>query len=115
MNNKSNNNLLSLYPAFSFLKWMKKINIVSLPVQNLFFTIFFILLLSLSSYLDKSLILDEPNIGLFQHPAIWMFFLIQAIVPFFISKSIESFLNMPKWKYNIIPNLFLIIILSPNY
>ena len=106
MNNKSNNNLLSLYPAFSFLKWMKKINIVSLPVQNLFFTIFFILLLSLSSYLDKSLILDEPNIGLFQHPAIWMFFLIQAIVPFFISKSIESFLNMPKWKYNIISKSF---------
>lgn len=99
-------NLLSNYPAFNYLSWMKKLNIHSIPVRNLIVTLFFVGLIVLASYVDHSFYLGEPNIGLLQHPAIWFFFLIQAIVPFALSKSINRFLNMYNWKHSIIKHSF---------
>ena len=46
--------------------------------------------------------MDTPNIGLFQHPAIWFFFIIQMTVPFALNKSVERFLDMYNWKHSII-------------
>ncbi|MGH1388509.1 hypothetical protein [Kordia sp.] len=99
-------NLLNNYPAFRYLNWMKKIGIHSIPAQNLILTLFFVITITISSYLDQSYLLDKPNIGLFQHPVIWFFFIIQVLIPFALNTSITRFLNMSNWKHSIIKVLF---------
>jgi hypothetical protein len=95
-------NLLGNYPAFRYLNWMRKLNINSIPMQNLVLTLFFIVMIVLSSFLDRSFFLNNPNIGLFQHPVIWFFFIIQATIPFALHKSVARFLDMYNWKHSII-------------
>ena len=58
--------------------------------------------MTFSSFIDNSFFLNSPNIGLFQHPSIWTFFLIQALVPFSLQQSTKRFLRMPHWKNSII-------------
>ncbi len=77
------------YPIFRFIKRITFFTRRAIVYKSLLWTILFCLGILLGSLLDGTLILSGENWGLLQHPTIWAFFFIQAIVPFSINFSLK--------------------------
>jgi hypothetical protein len=90
------------YGPFKLFKIFKVVGVNSFLLQNLIVGIFFFFTFLLSAFLDKSFILPGENIGLLEHPSIWIFLALQILLPFTQSKAIKIFYEIPHWDNQII-------------
>jgi hypothetical protein len=89
--------VLYKYPVFRTGKKISFFFKKSFVAQSLYLGFLFTLLIIIASIIDKTLILEEKNIGLLEHPTIWTFIIIQIYVPILIKNSISKlFLFMQK-------------------
>lgn len=106
LNSKVGTILLS-YRAFNIFKLIDKIGINSVQFQNLSFVLAIVIFIILAAIIDNVLILSNNNIGLLEHPSIWAFIAIQAIVPSALLQSVKNFITIPKWSKLNLPLDFL--------
>lgn len=83
------NKIYDAYPVFKLNKvvglFKKRPEIQSLAVIVVFF-----LLIVLASLIDHTFLLPGTGIGLFEHPTIWTFLILQAIIPFTFKKTVGN-------------------------
>ena len=87
---KDKDGVLASYPV---LKYVNQINLFkgkTVATNFLVVTGLMTIAIIAASFFDKSLFLTGNNLGLFEHPTIWTFIIIQAITPFRIEKSVNS-------------------------
>lgn len=85
--------LFAYYLPFRTIGRIGWISKKSIPIQSLFITLFFAIVIILASIFDKTLILDSNNRGLLEHPTIWTFLILQGLIPFALIKSINKLLS----------------------
>lgn len=90
--NESPNTVFKSYPVFRFIAWITSFLKWSLDKRALLLTGIFIALTILASSIDHTFTMIGTDLGLIQHPAIWMFFIIQAVIPFSICIALTRFL-----------------------
>ncbi len=84
------NKIYEAYPVFKFNKAIRLFN--NHPErQALVVTAIFFLLIILASFIDHTFHLPGTDIGLFEHPAIWTFLILQAIIPLVFKKAVSNF------------------------
>jgi hypothetical protein len=82
------------YPIFIYLKMFNIFGRKRFADKSLFFTLLFGVLFVIASFFDRTLFMGDKNIGLFEHPTIWSFIILQAIIPYSISKTINGFYRL---------------------
>lgn len=61
---------------------------------NAYIALLFALVLTIAAKLDQTIFLDEHPVGFLEHPAIFVFLLSQAVLPFFVERGLVSFLRL---------------------
>lgn len=81
------------YPVFKGINQIIFFSKKNIAYKSLFITFFLLSLIVLSSFLDHSLILPGRDIGLIEHPVIWSFIIIQAVIPFSVNSAVTELSN----------------------
>jgi hypothetical protein len=80
---------LKYYPVFRLVDYIIPIKRLGVSWKFLIVTICITVFVLVGSTIDKTLIMKGPDIGLFQHPAIWTFLIGQVIACFSVSLSVK--------------------------
>jgi hypothetical protein len=91
------NAVLYHYPVFSFTKKIDFIFRKSVIRQSLFVWIFTIIAIIGASALDHTFVLGGKDVGLFEHPTIWMFLLIQILIPVVFKNAVGKLFDFFKY------------------
>lgn len=83
------NKIYDAYPVFKFNKTVRVFRNHS-ERQSVVVTAVFALLVALASWIDHTFLLPGTGIGLFEHPAIWTFLILQAVIPFVFKKTVNN-------------------------
>ncbi len=83
------NKIYDSYPVFKFNQVVRLFK--NRPEkQSLVVTLVFVLLIILASSIDHTFLLAGTDIGLFEHPTIWTFLILQAIIPYIFKKAVDN-------------------------
>lgn len=89
------NKIFDAYPIFRFNKLVRVFK-THPERQSLLFTTVILVLIILASLIDHTFLLPGVDIGLFEHPTIWTFLIIQAILPFVFKKAVVNLFDFLK-------------------
>ncbi len=78
------------YPAFRLGKRVAFFFRESVIKQSVFLGALFFVFFIIGALIDQTLIMKGRDVGLFEHPTIWAFLVIQMTAPYFFKKSIEK-------------------------
>ena len=80
---------LSGYPTLRFFPEQ-----VSFPKLNAYIALAFALLFAIAVKIDGTIYIDGRPVGFVEHPAIFVFLLSQAVLPFFVERGLRSFFQL---------------------
>lgn len=84
--------VLRWYPPFAFtLTARRRFSVTSPGRANTVVAIVFGAAFLVAAYCEKTLIMNGPSVGLLEHPGIWVFLVAQVIIPWTVTRSLETF------------------------
>jgi hypothetical protein len=113
-NSNPSKDLLAAYPAFWFLRFRRCPRREALLGWNAAITIMFGSLLFSSAMHDGTLWMSGRATGFFEHPAIFIFLISQAYVPYAVVKAVGHHLALPGAMPSALPHAFMDATVAPS-
>ncbi|MCL3781899.1 hypothetical protein EMN47_16055 [Prolixibacteraceae bacterium JC049] len=102
------NEIAYSYQPFKLLKIFKIVGVNNFLLQNAILAIGFCFSFIFAAAFDETFILKNENLGLIEHPSIWIFIALQVTIPFAQSKALKKIYHLPNWNDQIIDHQYLI-------